>query len=164
MTWWGTTTRGGEMERFQNGTQLMGTPWKCSCSRHCSRVLLETPGSGKTHLVSRNFLPPIPTYHHAKMSQFWRGGWMLEDTTAPLIFPAIPDNPDTPATAPHMSPHTDKGQTTALRQELYHNQTNVSISFFILFTYSCTTLQLSNHFIYLLFPLTLFWYLYTDSP
>ena len=77
--------------------------------------------------------------------------------SATLLITAIPNNPNTSTIVPQYVPHTDEDQTTALHQELCHSQTNMSISFFILFTYSHTTLRLSGHFIYLLFPLTLFW-------
>ena len=117
-----------EMERLQNGTQLMGTPGKCSCSGHHSRLLSETPGSSEAHPVDRIFLPPIPTYHHAEMSRFWRGGWMLEDTTVQLlllpsflpfllslVFLSFPPSLIVPTLLPShsgMFPHTDNHTTS----------------------------------------------------
>ena len=89
-----------EMERLQNGTQLMGTSRKCSCTRHYRGLLSETPRSQETHLVGRIFLPPFPTHHHAETSQFWRGGLDVRGHHSPTpitpitpITPAIPDSP-----------------------------------------------------------------------
>ena len=59
--------------------------------------------------------------------------------------------------SPNTSLHTDiQGQTPALCQKPIHSWTYVSISFFIYLSCSHMTSWLSNHFIYLLFLLTLF--------